>query len=254
MSDYNPFKEEHMEDIIINIEVSWYQKVTNWYRKYICTIDKVIGYITIITFLYVLLYYFVFIEIDEIIPYTAKIGEFIYPICLSIIAAFIFYFWTVHYPQVNQKEKFDQHMIESISDIEDYCRVYILEPIKEKYGLQFVGKYPTEAEWENFINHLQITGNINWVENITQLTVSIKPEIEKILLLKDYHPDVFEIILKVKSSLVRFEEIFKDANFNVYTFNQPMIKDILDYLVELNNYYNKKLAPTLFRDKFSIKS
>lgn len=161
---------------------------------------------------------------------ASKIGEFSYPLFLSYLTAFIFYFLTIHYPNIKKREEYYEAVAQAVRNIIEFTRHMIITPLencgysvtqrfpsdektlkknsKLKNGVFLsTGCYPSAEEW-NEISSKPIKVDIEWSKNLIEVIRQTKYQLGKIDAVKDVFPELDSLVYKLKNSVLVGSEIY----------------------------------------------
>lgn len=229
------------------IVVSSERKGSFW-KRYIQTLSPYIYIPTSLILAISILYNFILIDIDEIFNGGYKIGIYVNTLCMSYLAGFIFYFVSTHIPNIVRKEKIREQIDISIMKIIKLGDIFILSNLEKRYRYSFENKYPTDREWETNNATAPKLQDVDWANDLLNLIYQTQREIDKISVVNDLFPEVYDIILPIQNT--RLMESYKTLSDELtygeprekYTFDPALIKEFLDKIQPLDIYYEENIV------------
>lgn len=235
----------------VKIFVSSERKGSFW-KRFTKTLNPYVYIVTLLIWGISILYNFVLIDIDEIFKGGYKIGVYVNTLCMSYIAGFIFYFVSIHIPFIIRKEKRVKHIHVSVMKIIAYTNDFILSNLTKMYGFKFEDTYPTDAEWEENVQGGQEKKNVDWANESLNLIDQVQREINKISTENELFTEIYDLILPIQNTglMGSYKGIADNLKYGEpgekYTFHVDVIKEFLDKVQPLNNYYEDNIVPSFF--------
>lgn len=166
----------------------------------------------IVSVAYILLYLFLFIEIDAIFPKADILGELLYNLALSIIAANLFYLFIDYFPREARKRKLLTHLDIHIGIINSQIE-YILKYLNCPKSVKALSinerdfqsiKECLEKTPMNFVvpNKENVRGQVMRIlEYINDKCLRIVEETKDLQLDKEvYSAELYILLLKIKNA------------------------------------------------------
>lgn len=228
------------------------ERKRSFWGRFIKTLNPYIYIPTLLILIISILYNFVLINIDEIFKGGYKIGIYVNTLCMSYLAGFIFYFVSTHIPYIVRKEKMRKQIDISIMKIIKFVDDFILSNLEKKYGYSFEHKYPTEEEWERNNANAQNLQDVDWANELLNLIYQMQREIDKISVINDLFPEIYDIIFPIQNTGLMGSYKGLSDNLTIgeprekYTFYPVIIKEFLDKVQPLDNYYEENIVPSFF--------
>ncbi len=203
-------------------------------RKYVLSLPIAIKIGLIVAIIFVFAFDLFLKDIPQLFPKSAEIGVIFRGLCFAFITATIFYFVTVHYPKIKNRDKTYGNVVEEIDTVlfrVHYNLVGTLEGLWEK---SFADTYPTSEEWADFTNNGY--PDYDWDTAMSILADDVTKRIQHIMVTPNLDITTYSQL----SQLVNCK-LFKIATgtsgipgfFGLYA---PLIKAFLDQCKELDSY------------------
>ncbi|MDR1200397.1 MAG: hypothetical protein LBL58_02040 [Tannerellaceae bacterium] len=227
------------------------EKKGSFLKRFIKTLSLYVYMPTLLILSISILYNFVLIDIDEIFKGGYKIGIYVNTLCMSYLAGFIFYFVSIHIPFIIRKEKRVKYIHVSVMKIITYTDDFILRNLMI-YGFEFKDKYPTDAEWEANIQGGKERKNVDWANEFLNLIDQVQREINKISAENDLFSEIYDLILPIQNTglMGSYKGISDNLKYGEpgerYIFHDNVIKDFLEKVHPLYDYYEENIVPSFF--------
>jgi hypothetical protein len=115
-------------------------------KAYLFTIPKLLNYLLIASLVIIVLIELLS-DTHEIVPFGAEFGRFVYSLGLSYIAAYIFYFVSVHLKEIKDKKTINPYISKQVFSIISLGKS-MLEELKFASKVETVASFPTINEVE----------------------------------------------------------------------------------------------------------
>lgn len=239
-----------MEDASIPVKKLKFIKEP-WVKRYVKTMDKSLSITATSAFVFSLLYKVLLMRWEAPCQTIYHLGDWTFILSMSILAAAIFHFFTVHYTLIKDRERYADIVDMSVCSLITKTNSYIKDSIELNYvALRFSSDVPTENEWEEMKKYDNSNIPINWLENCSIIINNTKKEFEILSNFKKEYKDIFMIVSKLYStSLLRSEEALKDALKNKrecsFSMLDPLLYEYLQEMKPLYNFYNEIITKSL---------
>ncbi len=223
-------------------------------HKNIKSLRKDLVLIFILSFVIIIIIDFWLMNVPEIIPIGAELGNIIYRLSFAYITSFIFYFLVVHIKNEKDKENlkpFTKRNVQGIISIgksinlnltnkSDFLSLDELKEICSKtppkisnlpYSVAGLPNISFDFHtWFQYIDYCRLN-SWEWSNYLFQKSNVLDSELSAILL-EIEGCGLFEISNKLKNSVSKEENIILLHNFFFHYFSS---------IIKLENYYNQKL-------------
>lgn len=218
------------------------------------SLNTIIIIISTLSFLFILTYKFILVNISEIFPGASILGEITFDISLAILSSFIFYFFVVHIKEYRDKKIVLRIVNNKILNLIT-ARNYIFNQLKEASKVSS----ETDETTERYINSIfkainpndksplifnEMLDQHNWLQFINYYLSQSLNIITDIYQFMPYlESDLLNILYKIEES--KFISHLRTFNgYADYTYPDltPFSKSFYDYsnlIAELNIYTNK---------------
>lgn len=197
----------------------------NFRKTYISTLSPFIRYSTLYILVYISLYMLVIysVDLEDMPTYTMKIIDAFYGFGLSYISGIIIYFFTSHYPQINEKEKMLMSIKETLENLID-SGFFLTNKVEKYFDIQFDDIYPDQLEWRTLNQNLDL--NINWESDLRYNIDTLKYDLDLLFHVIKSDKELLGVIYELRSSVL-LESFYLFNNSDILKFNN---EEILSYI------------------------